>query len=332
MAYKDFGIFHIDLDGAGCTLLYRLLHTTDDPKQWGYINVDNPDVDDAVMQAIINNRIDTHTNIVLADICLSKNMLMRLKNEGYQIQVVDHHKTNYFARDIYPNSIVMASQDGKLQSGTSLLYQYLMGIPDCSRSMDKIVGDMRFLALLVDTIRSYDTYEWKHTDNMEAKRMQILFQLLGIDYWLDVYMARCRECNPLLFDQPSQRFIRARIDSEQAAIDSFTPNDVYDMEIADYKIAFVTGTRGASVSELSYQFLTKYPEYDVFIKLYFTEKGLGVYIGTVRDDLNVGKEFATPLGGGGHPKAAGASLNATFSKEILDDIKDYITEVIEMHE
>lgn len=41
---------------------------------------------------------------------------------------------------------------------------------------------------------------------------------------------------------------------------------------------------------------------------------------TIRNDLNLGKEIAPNFGGGGHPKAAGASI----SKEQINKIADVL--------
>ena len=62
----------------------------------------------------------------------------------------------------------------------------------------------------------------------------------------------------------------------------------------------------------------KHPEYDFMVSFDLSNYGTFQFR-TIKNDINLGGSIAAPLGGGGHPKAAGASLNQE-SKQLLIDL------------
>ena len=79
----------------------------------------------------------------------------------------------------------------------------------------------------------------------------------------------------------------------------------------------IIGAEG--VSKYADWFLSNNPQYDIYVGI--NPKDGIISFRTQRDDVNVAKMFAEPLGGGGHPKAAGANIKGEFE----DIYKKYIT-------
>ncbi len=325
---KTMGFFHDDLDGAGVTLLYRLAHMDEEfGKDYAFVNVGNNEVDQAINDAIGAGVVGPDTKVLFADISPRREVLEYLQKCGYDIMIVDHHRTNFFATQIYPDAIIVPQNElGVLQSGTSLLYQWYSQRnmePDVHLTfLDPEVVNQRLLAQWVDCVRAYDIYEWKEKGDMVPKYMQTLFFLLGMDRYIDKYIKKLTNLDDdKLIDDTDMEFIQARLENEQAIIESFTPDDVYQFLVRGKKAAFIMDRRGANISELANQFLTKYPEFDIMVGFSLVRNGEFSFR-TVRDDIDLGADFANPIGGGGHPKAAGAPLSDHMLDRFINHLID----------
>ena len=315
---------HVDLDGSGCKVLFTLAN---DPSKSGedylVITCENTNVDTLVRETINRDDVDVNTLIYFADICASREVLEMLKDIGFIVKIFDHHRTNFFATHIFEDAVIVPENElGVPECGTSLLFKAF-----CNNEItfeSKMVEEYFISSLIeefVEKIRLWDTYQWKDINDIEARKLQILFTLLGMERFCDIYINKLINAkrNTLLIDHHDMMFIDARLESEQRAIESITKEKVYDVNLRGFNAAFTLSKNGADISELGNQFLTKYPEYDMFVS--FTLFGDGAYsFRSIRNDLDIGKDFALLVGGGGHPKAAGSPINA--------EIKDALTNVL----
>lgn len=312
---------HDDLDGAGCRIVFDIAMQLREDKYVIY-NCSNQNVSDVVMNEIDNYSLDS-TIVYFADICPNTQVLQMLKDSGYTVEIYDHHPTNMFAMDYIKNALIIPSVDGRPESGTSLLFNNLFGlIPG------KAEAYLNILELFVDTVRSYDTYEWKSTGNMKAKKLQILFFLLGMDRFCEGYIERAmyaiNNMEPMeTIPREYMIFIDSKLEQEQKSIDWFINNaKVASVDINGYKTAFYIGSTGANISELCHQYLNANPEYDMMM-LYFPSSN-EISIRSNREDFNTGEIICQPLGGGGHPKASGATLHEKLPAEIITLITECI--------
>lgn len=322
---------HNDLDGAGCRVMYELAYHGIDPATWKVINCANGTVDDEVQKILDANILDDKATITFADICCGREMLQTLLDlYDRRIFIFDHHRTNFWAQTEYAGAVILPENAlGVQQAGTNLIYQAF-----CNMAMNPREDKPRLrifepdfptsnlLAEFSDTVRSYDTYEWKDTGNIKAKQLQTLFLLLGMERFCARYVKMLSaevDISPSLITDTDMEFVSAKLDAEQTRIDAFTPNDCYIFELRGHKTAFTLSTVGMNVSELGYQFLRKYPEFDIFVS-FTTANGGEFSFRTAKEDLNLGEEIAKPIGGGGHPKAAGAKI----CEELRDLIAEYL--------
>lgn len=323
---------HDDLDGGGCRIIFEIVHSHmikgDD---YDVINCSNQSIEDDVNTKMNSGYIDLNTHICFADICVCDKTLSDLKDKGYNIMIWDHHRSNLFASWIIPEAIIEIENDfGVPQCGTSLMYQYFakLGYYGDDRGkhlMPEIT--QKTLGKLVDTIRSYDTYEWKQTNNLEAKKLNTLFYLMGINNFCERYVSRIIKneittCSDILLVDNDLKFvIDEKIRREQKIINCITPDDICELNVKGYKVAFSFPVIGASVSELGNQFLIKYPEYDIFMGFHVNNNdGISVSFRSIKEDVDVSK-IASMIGGGGHIKAAGASLNNYLKDIIINTIE-----------
>lgn len=319
---------HDDLDGAGCRVLFELSNHGVDPSTWKVVNCSNANVDDQVTKVLESGELHDHVRVIFADICCSREVLLKILEKKCSLHIWDHHRTNFWAQTEYPSAQIIPENDlGVMQSGTSIMYQNLCDMavarPTAVNS-EIFTSDYRHSVLIekfVDTVRSYDTFEWKETGNMEAKRLQVLFQLLGMEKFVERYLDRFTSgvgCTELI-DPRDLEFVLAKIEAEQDRIDAFGLEHIIDCTVRGHRTAFALGVIGMNISDLAYQFLKKFPQYDIFASFSFGNGGEFSFR-TVREDLNLGEEIAVPMHGGGHPKAAGAPI----CDELRDVIVDYL--------
>jgi len=315
------------MDGAGCAVVFKLAHHNDNEASVIYCS--NADIDQKTQAAWDNGTIDNDTSIYFSDICPSKEMLEKLAPEFNKIRIFDHHKTNLYAVDVIPNSVIKHEPvNGKLDSGTSLLYKYYAKIahswPHDRRALYfNNPATSQLLLSFIDTIRSYDTYEWKATNNLMAKKLQTLFSLIGMQKFVDKYLARLSnpgDSNELIEEQ-DMTFIDGKINQEQEAIDNVTVDKVFVKDVKGYKCALKFTSGSMNISELSHQFLTKNPEIDVFIGINLGSNELSY---RAVKKIDTGAVFAKPNGGGGHILASGSPIPDGIREQILSLILDNI--------
>lgn len=330
---------HDDLDGAGCRIVFEIAHhNLKKGEDYDVINCSNNNINSKVEEALIkadsNDEtmyINEDTTVYFGDICPSlENLETLMSRTNRKVEIWDHHRTNFPATQVVPNAVIIPENNiGKMESGTSLMYQYYCmyqyyGVG--AEQNDSInyfnrSGDKDLLSQLVENIRSYDTFEFKETGNIMAKKLQILFFLLGMDKFCDKYILRIKETNDGtdLITPTDMDFVDAKIEAEQKIIDSITPADIYDINIRGYRTAFLMTPTGANISELSYQFLQRYPEFEIFAS-FTLARGGEFSFRTQLEDLNLGDVIAAPIGGGGHPKASGAPVQKYIKDLLLSEL------------
>lgn len=331
---------HDDMDGAGCRIVFELAHQhLRKDSDYLVVNCTNAGINDEVMQVLKRDDVNKNTDICFADIVASREVLEYIVEHFSMPKIWDHHRTNFFATWVVPDATIVPENElGVMQSGTSLIYQYFSSLAvenplDLRGLFTKgSKENQQFIAEFVDAIRSYDTYEWKETSNIIAKKLQTLFTLLGMDRFCDYYIERIVNMDkyPLssknLISGEDVKFVDAKLENEQRIIDSITPDDLYHIDVRGLKTAFALGGFGVNGSELAHQFLTKYPEFDMFVGFNLWRGGEFSFR-CIRDDIDTGKDIALPIGGGGHPKASGAPLDENLREEIVKMLINHLNKV-----
>ena len=329
---------HDDLDGAGCSIMYELAHLGETKgHDFEIINCSNTNVTEKVKAGM---QTMSHDDVVwIADICCDQPTLEELyRFVGGNVYVFDHHPTNMYARDVIGDDntyIQPVDEDGVIMCGTSIMYGYLVG----ERGVIEIenpewfkentgkfkhfsinVDNSQLMAQFVQDVQDYDTYVFKQNGNTEAKELQVLFSLLGMDRFCALYVDRLKNLTKYttVIDDLSASFVAARIANEQNVIDSYTIDDIIQFEWNGRKCGLVYNMF-ANFSEFGNQFLSKHPELDVMVMASFGKDPVFQFR-SIKDDIDLGADFAKPIGGGGHPKAAGAPFTETLKESITASI------------
>ena len=324
---KEILLTHNDMDGAGCRIIFEVAHANC-AKGYDYdvVNCANGSIDEDTMNAIARSDVDTNTEIFFADICAHEPVLKDLIDKGYKIKIFDHHQTNVPLLELNPSWVIKVKNDlGQMYCGTSLLYQYYSQTALIFPSDNRLVyfrsaGNDRLLAELVENIRLYDTWEWKRNNIILPKDLHTLYFLLGMDNFCYRFISRIQDkgSGGNLILNTDWEFINAKTDYESKVIKSFSPDKVLNIDVRGLKTAMTLGTKGASASEVAYNFLKNNPEYDLFINYTLSPKPSYFSLRTIRTNLDIGTDVAQPIGGGGHEQAAGVPLRSEVQDEIID--------------
>ena len=314
---------HTDLDGLGCEVLFKTFIGD-------RVYRCEPDtVSDTILSWMEDKKGDEWF-VFITDLCPTLDVLQSLVKHGFNTNVYDHHATNKYVEDeLGPNPfcypVINPGTESRPESGTSVFL---------SNQSGRMMGSSNFaknnwLYAFADTVRSYDTFEWKKTNNVDAKNLQTLLFTLGPDLFVEHYVKRYDSIdkdNQELIDPLYMEIIEAKSKSEEKAMTDFIENGTwYNVNIRGYKGALVLDIPSCNISDLATYFLKKYTNYDIIVYLLH---GNTLSYRTIRDDIDLGNDICKPIGGGGHPKAAGATLPDRTMKQIVTSIADRMNTTI----
>lgn len=285
---------HTDLDGAGSAVLAMLMDADTDIQF-----CENAEVDTAVRRFIDSAEYEKYTDVVIADLSVSPETAEMIDRNAFteygdqRFHLLDHHKTAQHLNK-YSWAVVAVSIAGVLQSGTQLFYDCISKIFEFDKFNKNSVVDS-----FVEGVRSWDTWDWKSNEDYYAEKLATLHNEIGLqDFVLNMHtnLSQGR-----MFSDPNITVIELAQSREWRYIQSmktrWTPVKYGDLIFAGIIASQYTSKLGNVIS-------SEHPELAGVVIL--TEFGLSFR--TTRDDVDV-SEIAKQLGGGGHSKAAGVTLD-----------------------
>ena len=330
MSKKFIGIFHDDLDGIGSRMMFDLHHIEDNTEEWSSYCTSIDAIPKLIKHLEETEELSRETIITFGDISPSIEDAKYLSYRVEKVEIYDHHPTAFPVQQVFPHAVIIPENTlGVKQCGTSLLYQHYAEI---GSKYFTTYGNQKLLSKFVENVRCYDNWEWKDTNNIEAKQLCMLYFMLGQERFMNRYLGRFmdeKNTDESMFLRSDLDFIEARLENEQRSIDKLIDIDqYYQFSINGFSVAMIMDTKGANVSELGSQFLENNPDIDIFL-LYSPHKDGGrLNFRTQKDNIDLGVDICKPLGGGGHPKAAGAPLEKDFSIVMVDNLITYLKEHI----
>lgn len=255
---------------------------------------------------------DVRRYILITDISVTHDTAQRLdamsKTFGFDIDLIDHHQVK---EEMYQFEWVHVNNDSDV-CGTSLLRDHLSGKPTwcCEDSWDALdsVATLHF----VNDVCEYDTWRFDKTKETNSENLNTLLTLMCRDDF-EMMMTSYLLANPDIpyevSDEPEYAFVESanRKRKEYCALRNRSMRIV---EYKGYKVGVVFGER--YMSSLGDYILEHHPSLDFCAVVNLPSS---VSLRTKSDTLNLGLDIARPLGGGGHPKAAGYQID-----DIPDDL------------
>ncbi|KIL80302.1 DHH family phosphoesterase [Bacillus badius] len=293
---------HNDLDGVGCGILAKLAFGKQ--VQVRYNSVAGLDYEVAWF---LENQ-DKKTALFITDLSVNKDNQEKLNafhQDGGKVKLIDHHKTALHFNEYEWGHVVIEDEDGKLTSATSLLYGYLL--------QHELIEPSNALAEFVELVRQYDTWEWEKNDNQEARRLNALFFLVSIEEFEDRMISRLRYHQHFFFDELEEKILDME-DDKIARYIHRKRRELVQADIGEHMAGVVYAE--SYHSELGNELGKENPHLDYIAILNIGGKRLGFR--TIHDHIDV-SEVAARYGGGGHAKAAGASMTEEAYTQFVTD-------------
>lgn len=308
---------HTDLDGIGCEILAKIAFGKD-------VDVTNSEVSD--INKDIKEFLDNPKNkgiydkIYITDISVNKENAEKLSKRPEKVQLLDHHGTALWLNQ-YPWAHVRVKdkETGILTSGTELMYKNLEK-EGLFKSLDNKHSEQ--LKQFTGAVRDYDTYRFDKMgeDGKLSRDLNDLMFIKGsIPFKNDVYNQLNIGAFPFFSEAD-----RAMLDMSHKKLENYIKDKNENIEVL-----IINGYKGGLVyaeqnfSELGNKLCEMNPKLD-FIAMVEPTKGF-VSIRSRKDNIDVGKDIAAPLGGGGHAKAAGAPLKDEMKVLFRNALEDAVS-------
>jgi oligoribonuclease NrnB/cAMP/cGMP phosphodiesterase (DHH superfamily) len=313
---------HGDMDGAGCEIFFRyFFHGKSMAVSSGSIEMTNLRLRACLDQPDMTPQ---NTTFIFTDISCDQALLEEVVKRQFPVQVFDHHPTASWVTDVLPNAKVDL---GGYESGTSIFYRHMLSASQRDYDVKPRPGT-KLANELNEAIRAWDTWTWvQNRQDQRPKHMSSLFFMIGYKRFVHFYLQRLmneqgKDCGPLILPE-HMFFLEAKQEQAQEVIDNTTPAQVLSRRVFGYSAAIIFTGTGFSFSEGSYQFLRKYPEYDIMVNINMARRTVSYR--TIRSDIDLG-QLAQKIGGGGHAKSAGSSIGLD---QIASTLETLLTGVIE---
>jgi uncharacterized protein len=297
---------HTDHDGVGCAIVGMFAFKDIDIEYCNYGKVD-----EKITKFIENKEYLNYDYIYITDISIRKETADLINNtqpedfkDGFmlneKVQLLDHHATAEWLNENWW-CLVQTEENGELTCGTALFYNWLIASGDLEPNEK--------LRQFVEVVRKYDTwlFSTKYHDD-EPKKWNDLLYILGREKFIEYVFERMGESKTLSLDN----FALQVLEIEQRKIDEYVKwkdKSIVEKNILGKKVGVVFAE--SYFSELGDRLATLHPELDLIAMINMNGK---ISYRTVKNDIDLGKDFASVFGGGGHRKAAGSE----FGKEIVD--------------
>ena len=212
-----------DIDGMGCAVLAR--------KAFGdytLVPTKTFEITKNVENYIKSKKIYDFDKIYVTDLCIKEPVLKFIDNDEIlknRLLVLDHHKTEIEeGNNKYDFVNIIVQKNGRKESGTSLFYNYLIQNNYLQRS--------NILDELVEWTRQYDVWDWESKNNINARNLHVLFEILGYDAYLKIINDKVDKLNSIVFNN----YEKEVIDKFNKEMEKDILNILNDMKCVDLSI------------------------------------------------------------------------------------------------
>jgi len=297
---KIFHISHDDLDGVGALQLTKLAFSPEQILGTKPTPIKNIDKD---VEKFVRTKWEKDTLFIISDLSVNEEvakLIDKKVQEGYQVQLIDHHPTALWLMETYDWATVIP-ENGQKTCATQLYLNYLVEKGYLTPS--SIIKDY------VELVRSYDVWDW-YPDNLRAKELNDLLYIIGRNSFDEFVLARLQN------------------DSLKEETFSFGEKEVYLLEVEQTRIEKYIKQKEKELTKVHHTIDGRdYLVGVIAIENYHSETGNDlcrkeedmdfiamVDVGkqkisfrTIKEDVNVSL-IAKFFGGGGHPKSSGCTL------------------------
>lgn len=290
-----------DPDGISPIIFLKMLGTNFD-----YILLNANDIIPKVQEIINNKSYLNYDEIIITDLTLDKSTCDLIMNTGnsQRFKLFDHHAFNLVANDYPFGTAISTNSEGINECATSLLYKYLA-------NAYPTIFDKPSVREYTELVRLSDTWDWAKTNNLQAKKLNDLHDILGRDNYIEYYSKFLKENNEFFFTKEQEYLLEI----EQGRIQRYleeTEKTMFHATIQGKKCGIVFAEQNRSL--LGNYLASKYSYCIDFVVIINMQQGISFRCN--KDEINVA-EIASIYGGGGHVKASGAPMDNSLKKEVI---------------
>lgn len=302
--YKIRLLTHIaDPDGAFPVILSKLVFQN---LEYDLLQVD--EVDDKVKEIL--PIIEQYDYVYIVDLNISKELAQTIEqNEIYKqkIRVIDHHFGKMDMNQFSFIEVVDIDEIGIKQSGTSL---YLKNL---TQNFDTPILHKPCIQTLVDYIRRIDTWTWQELP--EAKGISSLFNIFGVDYFIEHYYTYVKEHDTFSYDDKDLYLLEVENIQIQNYINK-VKDDIIPVKVDGYYVGVLFSDR--YTSDVGNALAEMYKDtYDFIAMIKLRTKNISYR--AVKDNIDL-TVFTQKYGGNGHKHAAGSPIPDMVPTNIIHEI------------
>lgn len=279
---------HNDLDGVGCEILAKLAYGEENVKatMHGYDTID---------YAVLSEDLGQYDKVFITDISVCMYIAEKLAGHD-NVVLFDHHASAFELNKFRFCHIKFANTQGIATCGTEMFYEHLTS----SESLKSTTSLDEF----VRAVRDYDTWRWTTMgeSGIICRKLNEMFYLYGADLFRKKMIEHISNNTfPNLSDKDELVLFVNRRNIEQYVMEK--AETIRRIFRDGYNIALVFAD--SHINDVA-QYIYNHFECDIVAVIDMSSSK--VSFRTKKDDVDV-SVFAKKYGGGGHKKAAGATLN-----------------------
>lgn len=305
---------HNDLDGVANIILAKQLIKYGIYDELDYEICNYKDINEKVLKYL--ETPTDNTDLIITDISVNEEVAEILDKKNIKKQLFDHHATalnlNKYSwckvETIRKDSVSIDNPDGFKISATNIFFNTIVQpqlILKWNREQAFAITEFVFL------VDEYDTWAWESNETIEAKRLNDLLYIKGIEKFIENITEKINK-GLELFDENDNTLL----DRKQMLIDYYIlkkEKEMITIDIENLKTGVVCAEE--YISELASQILKRKEDLDIMIII----NGNQISFRTRKDNINVSK-LAQKYGGGGHFKASGCTFTDEMKKRAFNSI------------
>lgn len=294
---------HTDLDGMGVKIV-GMYWAMSQNEHFKTIRCNYNDVNQKILDEVVDIDPINGDKILIGDISCNEEVAKKLDHfnkTGIPVILRDHHATAEWLNK-YDWAEVHEKIDGIERCGT---WQMAAVFPEIVEK----------LSLFIDKVDMWDTWKWKAANDIEAKDLNALFQILGEEDFTKYMQEIIKDCDrtseQYLFSDYGRTMIEAHNRIVRKNADSYMRSiHVMNLQVGRKPETYKTGVVFVNhdLSEVADIILQENPELDILMMVgwpknisYRTQKHLNISLGDLAK-LVTGS-------GGGHPMSAGSTIS-----------------------
>lgn len=305
---------HNDLDGVANVILAKQLIEYGIYDELDYETCNYKDINERVLKYL--ETPEDNTDLIITDISVNEEVAEILDKTNIKKQLFDHHATalnlNKYSwckvETIRKDSVSIDNPDGFKISATNIFFNTIVQPQLILKWNREQAFEITEFVFLVD---EYDTWAWESNETIEAKRLNDLLYIKGIEKFIENITEKINE-GLELFDENDNTLL----DRKQMLIDYYIlkkEKEMITIDIENLKAGVVYAEE--YISELASQILKINKDLDIMIVI----NGNQISFRTRKDNVNVAK-LAQKYGGGGHFKASGCTFTDEMKKRAFNSI------------